>query len=122
MQMLMRTLAEHGWRTEINEKGPSFRHPLSGSEFVTPPPLDTSRLWGSPFFWGHRGIKATIVARKGDPNDLRCSLLLRWGGVPWVLENEGVLTYKAAMERVAEQWPPDNWVPKPTEGLHHADH
>jgi hypothetical protein len=113
MQALMRLLAEKGWRTEFHDRKMSFRHPLSGSEFVTPPPYDTSHLWGSPFFWGYRGIKVLMVSGRGDPNDLRCSLMLRWGGVPWVLESEGVLTYKTAMERVREQWPPDNWVPKP---------
>lgn len=113
MRAFMTTLAENEWRSEVHDGKLSFRHPRSGGEFVTPAPYDTSRLWGSEFFWGYRGIKVLLVAHRGHADDLRCSLLLRWGGVPWVLENEGVLTYTSAIARVAEQWPPENWVPKP---------
>jgi hypothetical protein len=112
MRDLMTLLIEQRWYSELNDGKLSFRHPRSGSEFVTPSYISPN-VWNGEFYWAMRGIKVSLVARRGKADDLRCSLMLRWGGVPWVIEPDSRLTYKAAMLYVAEEWPRPNMIPKP---------
>lgn len=112
MRDLMTLLIEQKWHSELHDGKLSFRHPLSGSEFVTPEYISPN-VWNGEFYWAMRGIKVLLVAYRGRADDLRASLMLRWGGVPWVIEPESELSYKKAMIYVAEEWPRPNMVAKP---------
>lgn len=105
MKHLMELLVMEGWRTEIFDRGPSFLHPLDGTEVETPAYVP-EKWWGKPTYMLHRRIAGVrLVPFKGNPDDLRISFMLRRTGVPWAEITESTLSYKKAMLYVAEEYP-----------------
>jgi hypothetical protein len=105
MRNLLELLIMEGWRTEMFDRGPSFLHPLDGTEVPTPSYVP-EKWWGSPTYTLHRRIAGVrLVAHRGDPDNLRIPFMLRRTGVPWADMTESVLSYKKAMIYVAEEFP-----------------